>query len=441
MQVERRRIAELKPHPKNPRVHPKSAIDKLTKSIQEFGWTNPVLVSKDGFVLAGHARLKAAEKAGFEEVPVIVLPLEGEKADAYLIADNRLQEETDWDMPLLKEVVQDLFDQDYDLTLTGLDAEEIDKLLRPPEELVEDDFDPEEEAEKIEEPITKPGDVWQLGEHRLICGDATVLDDIQKLMDGAEADMVFTDPPYNVDYTGKTKDKLKIQNDRMEDEKFRAFLYDAFTNMFAVSKPGAAIYVCHADSEGLNFRAAMKESGWLLKQCLIWVKNSLVMGRQDYHWRHEPILYGWKPGASHKWFGGRKQDTVIEDDQIVTIVPGKNGATIHIKTGIQALVLKVSDYKVEYAGDDSETTIWRIDRPTRNSEHPTMKPIALVARALQNSSEPGAVVLDPFGGSGSTLIAAEQTGRKAYLVEFDPKYCDVIVKRWETFTGKKAQRR
>jgi len=262
-------------------------------------------------------------------------------------------------------------------------------MFKEDNEALEDDFDVE--ANLPEEPITKLGDVWMLGKHRLACGDSTSSGAFTKLMNGQQADLVLTDPPYNVDYEGATKDKLKIQNDKMQDEQFLQFLTDAFTRMYEHSKKGAAIYVFHADSEGYNFRTAFKQAGYSLRQCLIWVKNSLVMGRQDYQWQHEPILYGWKDGASHVWYADRKQTTLVE-----------------------------------------------FDRPQKSAEHPTMKPVGLCGYFIANSSKEGDIVLDPFGGSGSTLIACEQTGRTCYIVELDEKYCDVIVKRYETFTGEKG---
>jgi DNA modification methylase len=240
--------------------------------------------------------------------------------------------------------------------------------------------------------VARPGDLFALGAHRLLCGDATSLTHVARLMDGLRADLVFTDPPYNVDYVGKTGSALKIDNDKMDTKRFRAFLLAAFHVLFANAREGAPIYVCHSDTEGYNFRGAMIEAGWLFKQAIIWVKDSFVMGRQDYHWRHEPILYGWKPGAAHRWWADRTQDTV-----------------------------------------------WEIPRPKRSVEHPTMKPVELVSRAIVNSSKPGDMVLDPFGGSGSTLIACEAEGRVCRIAELDPRYVDVIVERWETFTGRRAE--
>ena len=271
-----------------------------------------------------------------------------------------------------------------------------------------------------------------------MCGDATKREDVEKLMVGQLGDMIFPDPPYNVDYEGGTG--LKIMNDHMDNDKFYRFLKNAFTNMFAATKPGGSIYVCHADSEGANFRLAMTAAGWLQKQCIIWVKNNLVIGRQDYQWRHEPILYGWKPGAAHKWFGGRKQTTIIDDSIGVSVRQEEDGAILTFSDGIQTLSIKVPAYEVLHQGDDSDTTIWKFDKPLKNAEHPTMKPVGIPARAIRNSCKNGDIVLDFFLGGGSTLIAAEETGRTCYGLELDPVYCDVIVKRYEEFTGKKAVR-
>lgn len=251
--------------------------------------------------------------------------------------------------------------------------------------------DPDDAPSVPVEADTKPGDLYILGDHRLLCGDATKVDDFKKLMGDQQAHMIWTDPPYNVAYVGKTKDALTIENDSMTDTDFYKFLYDMYTNLLMHTIPGSAIYVAHADTEGVNFRKALKDAGWLLKQCLVWVKNSLVMGRQDYHWKHEPILYGWAPGASHNWYTDRKQTTVVE-----------------------------------------------FDRPTRSTDHPTMKPVGLVEYFINNSSRHNDIILDCFGGSGTTLIAAHKNNRKAYLMEMDPKYCDVIVKRYEAYSGQKA---
>ena len=431
LQIEYLQTDSLVPYINNPRVNDR-AIDAVAGSIAEFGFKNPIIVDRNKVIIAGHTRLLAARKLGLDQVPVIrAEDLTEKQVKAFRIADNRTAEFSEWDDELLAMELEGLEDM-----FTGFSEDEIDALLDQdgPAGVVEDDF----EVVLPEEPKAKPGDIYQLGKHRLMCGDSTKLEDVQKLMGGEMADMVFTDPPYNVDYTGGTKDSLKIQNDNMDDSTFYNFLHDAFSCMLEVTKPGGGIYICHADSEGVNFRSAMINSGWLLKQCIIWVKNSLVMGRQDYHWRHEPILYGWKPGAAHKWYGGRKQDTVIEDSKFVTITEAGDGFNIHIDDGVDTVVFKVPSYEIEYAADDFGTTVWRVDRPSRNVEHPTMKPIELVARAIRNSSKKDNIVLDTFGGSGSTLIACEQLNRVCYTMELDPVYVDVIIERWEQFTGQKA---
>lgn len=386
----------LVPNPRNPNRHPESQIALLAKIIKAQGWRAPITVSnRSGFIVRGHCRLLAARALGLEKVPVDRQDYATEAEEwADLVADNRLAELAETDTGLLKDLLKELEAATFDLELTGFTEEDLEALLaqyRAPVDVVEDDFDLDAELERVEEPVTRRGDLWTLGRHRLMCGDATNASDVQRLMRGALADLVFTDPPYNVDYTGKTDDALRIENDCMPDRAFKEFLLRAYRNMLVVTKEGAAIYVCHADTEGVNFRTAMAEAGWELKQCIIWVKQHFVMGRQDYHWRHEPILYGWKPGAAHRWYGGRDQDTV-----------------------------------------------WEFDRPSRNADHPTMKPVALVARALTNSSKSGDLVLDLFGGSGTTLIAAEQAGRICYMMEIDPRYCDVIVNRWKQLTQQEA---
>jgi len=445
VRIEKLKIEQLNPAAYNPRVDLKPGdqeYERLKKSILEFGYVEPIVWNeRTGNVVGGHQRLKVLIELGYELIDAVVVDLDEDKEKALNLALNKI--DGDWDLNMLSNLLTELKDTGIDMDITGFSDEEIMELIGKDSdegEIVEDDFDVAGEAEKINEPITKPGDIWILGRHRLMCGDSTSIDDMRRLMSGEMADMIFTDPPYNVAYEGKTADHLKIKNDSMEDSQFYEFLLQAYKCMFEVTKPGGAIYVAHADSEGVNFRTALINAGWLLKQCLIWAKNSLVLGRQDYHWRHEPILYGWKPGAAHKWYGGRKQDTIIEDMHGVTIDEKDGHHLITIQNGIHTLVLSVPDYKVEYASDDAGTSLWRIERPHRNAEHPTMKPVALVARAILNSSQTGEIVLDPFGGSGTTLIAAEQTGRRAYLMELDPKYADVIVKRWEEFTGNKAEK-
>lgn len=435
-------ITTLVPNPRNPNQHSDKQIELLAKIIKNQGWRAPITVStRSGFIVRGHGRLLAAQLLRVSQVPVDRQDYATEAEEwADLIADNRIAELSQIDDSLLVGLMAELNTSDFDVSLTGFSDKQIDNLLADfnAAEVREDSFDPAAAASEISEPMTKPGDVWQLGRHRLLCGDATVLSDVEKLMDGQLAAMIFTDPPYNVNYQGGTGDKLTIKNDNMSASQFNQFLHDAFTSMYAVTEPGGAIYVCHADSEGSNFRGALQETGWLLKQCLIWAKNQFVLGRQDYQWQHEPILYGWKPGAAHKFFGGRKQGTVIEEAAPIIVRQDDEGALLTFTAGIQTVTLRVPSFEVLQAGDDSLSTVWRFEKPVRNGEHPTMKPIGLCARAIQNSSRPGDIVADFFGGSGSTLMAAEQTGRTCFSMELDPVYCDVIIRRWEEFTGQKA---
>lgn len=447
IKIVNKKLSELKPAPYNPRIdlQPGDAeYEKLKRSVKEFGLVETVVWNEaTGYVVGGHQRLKVLQDLGYNEIPVSVVSLSDEKEKALNVALNKIS--GDWDMPLLKDLLLELDTGEFDVTLSGFDLEEIEDLMtqvfieEDSEEPHEDNFDVDE---VLKEPSTVSsfGDVWQLGEHRLIVGDSTKEDDIFRLMNQDEANMIFTDPPYNVAYKGSTTEKLTIANDDMADEDFYNFLLNAFTAAFKVTKAGGAIYICHADLEGLNFRKSMIDSGWLLKQCLIWVKNSLVLGRQDYQWKHEPILYGWKPGAAHNWYGDRKQTTVIEDDAGITIADHGDHSIVTFFNGEQTVALKVKDVEVLSGDAEQESTIWRIDKPKRNGDHPTMKPIVLCANAILKSSKQGDIVLDMFGGSGSTLMACEQTKRKCRTVEFDPKYADVIIRRWETFTEKKAVR-
>jgi len=421
-------IDTIKPYERNPRKND-AAVEKVANSIREFGFKQPIVVDADGIIIAGHTRYKAARKLGLSEVPVLqATDLTPEQVKAYRLADNKTAEFAEWDAELLGQELDELFASEFDMRPFGFEP--------PPMDPEEDDFDVD--AAMPEVPETQLGDIYILGDHRLVCGDATVIDDVRRLMGGNLADMVFTDPPYNVNYEGGTG--LKIQNDNMKDEQFYQFLLDAYSSMFAFTKAGGPIYVCHADSEGVNFRKAMKDAGWELKQCIIWVKNALVMGRQDHHWQHEPILYGWKPGSKHNWYGGRRQSTVIDSEDGVFVNKTNDGYQLTFNNGTKKVVLKVPEYTVIEALSDEMTTTWRIEKPLKNGEHPTMKPIKLCARAIQNSSKEGDIVLDLFGGSGSTLIACEQLGRKCYALELDERYCDVIVKRWEQYTGKQAVR-
>lgn len=434
--------ASLVPNPRNPNRHPKRQIELLAKIIESQGWRQPVTVSnRSGFIVRGHGRLEAALMLGCK-VPVERQDYESEAEEwADLVADNRIAELASIDNDELAKLLSDLDELDIDMELTGYSGKALDNLLADirTHEVTDDGFDAAEAAKDIKEPTSKRGDIWILGRHRLMCGDSTIASDMAKLMDGRRAAMVFTDPPYNVDYQGGSAKRLKIKNDNMTAEAFKTFLTDALKNLYESAEAGAAIYICHADSAGNEFREAMAASGWGMKQCLIWVKNQFTLGRQDYQWQHEPILYGWRTDGTHRFFGGRKQGTVIEDLPIV-LQEQEDYTLVCVTIGTEQIVIRAKDAEVISKVDNSVMSIWRFEKPVRNGEHPTMKPIPLCARAIQNSSTDGEIVLDGFGGSGSTLIAAEQTGRSCYMMECDPVYADVIVKRWEEFTGQKAER-
>ena len=387
-------VNDLKFYERNTRTHSDEQVAQVAESIKEFGFTNPVLIDEDNVLIAGHGRTTAAKLLGLKEVPAIrLVGLSEAQRKALRIADNQLALNAGWDEELLKIELAELQEEDFNLDLLGFSLDELDAILEGPVDADDVDCDDGEIAEPPVEPVSKPGDIWTLGEHRLMCGDSTKADDIEKLTSSELMDLYLTDPPYNVAYEGGTAEKLTIQNDSMDDASFRMFLTDAFSMAQSVMKPGASFYVWHADSEGLNFRAACKDNGLNVRQCLIWAKNSLVMGRQDYQWKHEPCLYGWKEGASHKWYSDRKQTTILE-----------------------------------------------FNKPLRNGEHPTMKPVELFAYQIGNSSKKGDAVLDSFGGSGTTLIACENLGRRAFVMELDPRYCDVIIKRWQDLTGDEAVR-
>jgi DNA modification methylase len=390
LQIQNRPLEALIPFARNSRTHSAAQIAQIAASIREFGWTNPVLVDGDNGIIAGHGRVLAARKLGLTEVPCIeISDMTDAQKRAYVIADNKLAENAGWDEELLALELGELKAEGFDLDLIGFDVEDLGRLLEPDANtgLIADDAAPD----LADKPVSQIGDIWVCGDHRVMCGDGVSIAEVEKLMDGYKADLTITDPPYNVAYQGGTAEKLTIKNDSMSADAFYQFLLAAYAAMFAVSKDGAGLYVFHADSEGFAFRSAMVDAGFKFAQCCIWVKNSLVMGRQDYHWQHEPVLYGWKPNGAHRWYSDRKQ-----------------------------------------------TTVWNFDRPQRNDVHPTMKPIALIQYPLCNSSRGGDVVLDLFGGSGSTMIACEKHSRVARLMELDPKYCDVIVRRWQEFTGREA---
>ena len=371
---------KLIPYVNNARTHSAEQINKLRSSLREFGFINPVIIDRGFNVIAGHGRIEAAKAEGISEVPCVFAGyLTEAQKKAYILADNRMAMDAGWDEELLRVEIEALQAESFDVGLTGFDESEIADLFAGDEgDVKEDDFDVDGELEKP--PMTKSGDLWLLGNHRLICGDSTREETYTFLMDGKKANLVVTDPPYNVNYEGSAG---KIKNDNMENGKFYQFLLDAFTNMEKAMADDASIYVFHADTEGLNFRKAFADAGFYLSGTCIWKKQSLVLGRSPYQWQHEPVLFGWKKKGKHQWYTGRK-----------------------------------------------ESTIWEFDKPKKNGDHPTMKPVPLVAYPIKNSSMSNCIVLDPFGGSGSTLIACEQMNRVCHTIELDEKFCDVIVKRF-----------
>ncbi len=382
MLIEKKNTADLLPADYNPRKDLKpgdAEYEKLKRSIEQFGYVEPVIWNKTtGRVVGGHQRLKVLMDMGMTEVDCVVVEMDEDKEKALNIALNKIS--GDWDKDKLALLIADLQGADFDVSLTGFEPAEIDDLFKDTlkDGVKDDDFDVGAELEKPT--MTKPGDIWTLGRHRLICGDSTKAETYDLLMGSTKANLVITDPPYNVNYEGSAG---KIKNDNMADDAFYNFLLDAYTQMHSAMADDASIYVFHADTEGLNFRKAFADAGFYLSGCCIWKKQSLVLGRSPYQWQHEPCLYGWKKNGKHQWYTGRK-----------------------------------------------ETTIWEFDKPKKNGDHPTMKPIPLLAYPIMNSSMSNSVVLDPFGGSGSTLIACEQTDRICYTVELDEKFCDVIVKRY-----------
>jgi DNA modification methylase len=432
MKIQLWSVDKVIPYKRNPRRN-EDAVEKVAASIKEFGFKQPIVVDKDSVIIVGHTRLLAALRLGIKEVPVLVAAdLTPAQVKAYRLADNRVHEEAEWDEELLALELGDLSKLGFNLAATGFDADEINTLMNIDQGGLlpgaEEDTVPPAPAK----PSTLPGELIQLGKHRLICGDSTDPFIIEKLFAGAKADAVFTDPPYNVNYEGGAG---KIKNDNMEDGKFRTFLLRAYSVMFRVLKDGGAVYVCHADTEGLNFRGAFQEAGFKLASCLIWCKDALVLGRSDYQWQHEPILYGWKPTGSHKWYGDRKSTTIAEfmlEAPLTQVQP----SLYRLRLGDQWFQIRGEKLSIE----ELETTVVKIPRPKRNEDHPTMKPVALIDKMLRNSTKKNDLVFDGFAGSGSTLISCEKLGRTAYLSELEPKFCDVIALRWEDATGKKARR-
>lgn len=400
----------LKPYERNPRDNDK-AVDAVAESIKEFGFLQPIVIDKDGVIAAGHTRLKAAEKLGLEQVPVVMADeLTEEQIKAFRLADNKTAELADWNFVLLDEELASF--EEIDMTKFGFDPLE----MADEAEAVEDDYI---EPDKLPG-FAKPGGYYKLGEHRLICGDSTDKDVLGKLCE-EPADLMITDPPYNVNYEGKGRVRKRIENDNMDDENFFMFLVDAFKAADDSMKLGAGFYIWHGDGKSTSFRVALENTNLLLRQTIIWVKSQFVLGRQDYQWQHEPCLYGWKEGAGHYFIDDRKQSTVFEDAR-------PNIAQMS-KAEMRELLETIYEDKVS-------TTVLHEKKPSISELHPTMKPVPLIGRLVKNSSRPGEIVLDPFGGSGTTLIACEQLGRRCRMVELDPHYCDVIIDRWQQLTGK-----
>ena len=380
---------ELVPYVNNARTHSPEQINKLRSSLREFGFVNPIIIDKDKTVLAGHGRLMAAKEEGIEEVPCVLVDyLTEAQKKAYILADNRYAEDAGWDEEMLRLEIEALEGMDFNLGLTGFDEDEIADLFDTDNtsDVEDDDFDLEEALEKAS--FVKQGDIWTVGRHRLMCGDATKKEDVEKLMEDKKANLIVTDPPYGVSF--KSSDGLSIKNDNLKEGEFYNFLLSAFKNMADFLEKGGSAYVFHADTEGLNFRKAFIDAGFHLSGCCIWVKNSLVLGRSDYQWQHEPVLYGFLKNGKHYWSknAGRKQ-----------------------------------------------TTIWNFDKPKKNSNHPTSKPLDLLSYPIGNSSHENAIVIDTFGGSGSTLMACERTNRICNTMELDEKYASVILRRYVEDTG------
>lgn len=372
-------IEKLVPYVNNARTHNASQIMKLRSSLREFGFINPVIIDRDYNIIAGHGRVMAAREEKIDKVPCVFVDyLTEAQKKAYILADNRMAMDAGWDEQLLKVEIESLQAENFDVSLTGFDEKELSDLFDSEKDAKDDNFDVDKELQKPT--VTKAGDVWLLGAHKLICGDSTKEETYKMLMGEQKANLVVTDPPYNVNYQGSAG---KIKNDNLKNDQFYRFLLGAFTCMEKAMADDASIYVFHADTEGLNFRKAFSDAGFYLSGTCIWKKQSLVLGRSPYQWQHEPCLFGWKKNGRHQWYSDRKQ-----------------------------------------------TTIWEFDKPKKNGDHPTMKPVPLIAYPIRNSSMTNCIVLDPFGGSGSTLIACEQTGRICRTIELDEKYCDVIVKRY-----------
>ncbi len=421
MEIQKISVERLIPATYNPRKDLKPGdpeFEKLKRSVEEFGYVEPIIWNRrTGVVIGGHQRLKVLQHLGYTEVDCVVLDIDEQKEKALNVALNKISGE--WDMPLLTALLKDLNEGGFDATITGFDVTELSAMFDDQSEIVEDDVP--EVAPEEEKPFTQAGDRWILGNHVLYCGDSTKQADVDALMDGAVADLVITDPPYNVAYEGSNG--LTIQNDNMPEAQFVAFLTDAFTQMRRNMKAGAPFYIWHAETEGGAFRQSCSAALGKVRQMLIWNKNSFTMGHQDYQWKHEACIYGWTDGAGHFFVDDRTQATVIEDKRIDINKLKKE---------------EMRELLRDIFSDKISTTVLNEDKPSKNGDHPTMKPLKLLARLVKNSSRQGEIVLDTFGGSGSTLITCQQLGRRCYTMELDPKYADVIVKRYLKFTGEKS---
>lgn len=407
MKIEMMKIKDLIPYEKNAKRHNRTQIQNVAESIRRFGFAQPLVVDKENVLIIGHCRLLAAKSLQLREVPVVKMEnLTEEEVKQLRLLDNKLNE-SEWDMELVAEELKDL-------DMSGFDIEWELPEEEPEPEIIEDEIPEEVES------VAKAGDIWRLGDHTLICGDSTSTETIAKLLNGEKADLLLTDLPYNVNYKSKAG---KIQNDNMSDQAFKEFLVAAFTAANDNMKAGAAFYIWHADGKSFNFHVACREIGWQVRQCLIWVKTMFTLGRQDYQWQHEPCLYGWKDGAAHYFIDKRNLTTIIEDQ--IDLEKMK-------KEEMKALLEQLFS-------DNIPTSILRCEKPAHSDLHPTMKPLKLMAKQINNSSKAGDAVLDIFGGSGSTLMACEQMNRRCFTCELDPHYCDVIITRWEEFTGRKAE--
>ena len=433
MNIEKRFLKDLKAAEYNPRkkLQPGDAdFEKIARSIEEFGYVDPIIINADGTIIGGHQRCTVLKHLGYEEAECVIVDVDKTKEKALNIALNKITGE--WDEEKLKDLLIDLKGLDFEIDITGFNENDLSDLIEKfeiEEEITEDEFDIDESIEEIEKPKSKHGDIWILGNHRLMCSDSTNEEDVKKLMSGELADLVITDPPYNVDYKSKAevlnknRKHSEIQNDSMTNTDFYKFLLKVYENFYKNMKNGATIYVFHADTEGINFRRAFIDTGFKFAECLIWNKNVFALGRQDYQWKHEPCLYGWKEGSAHYFINDRTQSTVFDIDKDFNSMSKEE------------LIEFIEKIKTEF---ENETTVINCNKPSKSDLHPTMKPVELFGKLIKNSSKKEWIVLDLFGGSGTTIIAAEQLGRKARIMELDEVYCDVIIKRWEDYTGKKA---